>query len=173
MGHSPVTDHTLDVFPHLTRHCVAIGVGLDRLQDREQSATNLPTLAVSVDSTQEHLLVSRSGDVHGVGGAIARLRRCVDACCNTEAQEQACDIIGEAPARRRVVDAPTATRRVDEDRSVRRPQVSEEERDLALRQAKNLGWDELLVAPLAEEPEIVEPGVDGVAHPMRDGPIRR
>ena len=109
MRHPLVTDHALDVFPHLPRDRVAVGVGLDCLQDRQQTTADLPALTVCIDATEEDLLVGGTGHSHRVGRAVALLGRGADACGDPEAQEEAGDIVRKASTRRGVVHTSSTT----------------------------------------------------------------
>jgi len=92
---------------------------------------------VCVDTTEEDLLVGGTGDVDRVRRAVALLGRGADARGDSEAQEEAGDIVSEPATGRGVVDATAAARGVGQDGSVRRPEVTEEECDLLLGQAEH------------------------------------
>ena len=92
-----------------------------------------PRDSVHADLLEEPPLAVRSGDVQRVAVAVALLAGGPDPRRDPEAQQQPREVIDEPAGRGRVVDAATATVLVDGHGAVGRPDVPEEQRDLALR----------------------------------------
>ena len=99
-------------------------------------------------------------------------RTALDAGEHPHAEQQLGDVVDQLPARRCVIDPTLPDLRVPTHRSIRRPQVPQEQRHLIVRQRENLCRHELFVAALAEQPQTVQPGRDRIALAVRQ-PVRR
>src|SRR6056297_2262881 len=124
---------------------------------------------MGTDATQEHLLIGCPGNIHVIAIAVPRFSSDMDTRCQPEPEQHPRYIIRKTPAGCSVVNTAATTARIDLDRSIRCPQVSEEERYLLLRQRKDRLGDVLLVAALIEEAEFIKPFRKRVANPVRNG----
>ena len=90
-----------------------------------------------------------------------------------EPQQEPAHVVDQPAARRGVVDPSAPTVLGDGHRSVRGPQVMQEQPDLPLREREHLLGDVLLVRAEAEDTEPVEPADDRVATPASEAVGRR
>ena len=92
----------------------------------EKTAAKLQILAL-IRQRRERPLVNRLKDRPG------------------QAQEQRCDVPGESDAVRRVIHAVTPATFVDANRSVCRPEVSQQDCELLVCQTERIAWHTLLI----------------------------
>src|SRR3954453_5324329 len=128
---------------------------------------------MDADAVAEAQLVLRTVDVQVVGLAVAGLLHRLDPAEDVVAEKEAGQVVDQAPAGAGVVDARLTCLRVPADRTVGRPQVPDEMSDLLRGETENAGGDELLVAALPEQTEVVEPGGDRVTLPASQSVRRR
>ena len=147
--------------PDLDRDRVHIGVRFDLRHECECRIHLRRARPVHADVLQEPQLVLLARDVKLVADAMRPLARRLAAALDAEPEQEQPHVLGQLLTRRGVVDPRLG--RVREDATVRRPQVPQEQGGLVERQRKYGPRDELLVAALAVEPELVEPRSDRIA----------
>ena len=80
-----------------------------------------------------------------VAGKISRLFDPHRSRDDVKPQEQRCDVGGESDAVRRVIHAVTPATFVDANRSVCRPEVSQQDCELLVCQTERIAWHTLLI----------------------------
>jgi len=121
MSDSPIRENPANVVPDLPRNSVPIRVGFDALQNRKQFAADHSSLTVRADAPQEHFLIGRPRYIDVVAIPVTSFASHMNACRETETQEQASYTVGQRSTSGGIVNAATPPAGVDQDRTIRRP----------------------------------------------------